>query len=362
MKIKTVAFITIHIGSNFGSNLQTIATSEILKTIGCKPLLINYVYKRVTKSYYWKTAFKNPLRFIWRLLSAPVFYRNHMIYDGFLANYCNISTPIYDSDDFVSKCPQADIYMTGSDQVWNSIHNQGLNKRYYFEGINAKKIAFASSFGVEELPAQEYSEVKRLLSLYSSISVRESSGKKIVESMGYQAEHLLDPTFMLNRYEWEKYMSERIIKEHYILVYIPYNIIDKQGIYESVRFIAKKKNLKVVTFSWDFRNDKYADETIKFADPGDFLSLMKFADYVITNSFHGTAFSINLNKQFWVYMPSGFSTRILSILEKCSLDDRVLNNKITEKQIDDTIDYEPVNVILESERQKAVEFLKKAIG
>lgn len=358
---KKIVIITIHIGENFGSILQAIATYEVIKAVGCNPLLINYIPKRVSKSYYWKSAFKNPIRLIWRIFRAPVFYYNHRIYDGFLAKHCYLSSPIYDRDDFVKKCPQADIYMTGSDQVWNSSHNQGLNKRYYYDGIDAKKISFASSFGVEKLPAQEYSEVKRLLSTYSSISVRESSAKKIVESMGYRAEHLLDPTFMLNRYEWGKYMSERIIKEPYILVYIPYNIVDKQSIYESVRFIAKIKDLKVVTFSWDYRNDKYADETIKFANPGDFLSLMNYADYVITNSFHGTAFSINLNKQFWVYMPSGFSTRILSILEKCDLDDRVLNNTITEKQIDETIDYDPVNVVLESERQKAVEFLKKAI-
>ena len=342
--MKKASIITVHVGANFGSNLQAIATSETLKSIGCNPLLINYVPQRVSKTYYWKTAFKNPVRLVWRILRAPVFYKNHNIYNKFLAKYCRMSKPIYDGDDFVEKCPLADVYITGSDQVWNSHHNQGFNSRYYFDGIDGKKVAYASSFGVSKLPEQEYKEAKKLL------------------KMGYQAVQLLDPTFMLDADGWEKYSSKRIISEPYILVYIPYNIADKDLIYKSVRRIAKKNYLKVVTFSWGWMKDKYADITIRFANPGDFLSLMLYAEFVITNSFHGTAFSINLNKQFWVYMPTGFSTRISSILDLCGLRGRLLDQLITDEQIDKSIDYEPVNEILKSERRKSIDFLTKAIG
>lgn len=358
---KDVTFITVHVGENFGSNLQAIATSETLKSIGCTPLLINYIPQRVSKKYYWKTAFKNPVRLVWRIFRAPVFYKNHNIYDKFLAKYCAMSKPIYDGDDFVEKCPKADVYITGSDQVWNSHHNQGFNSRYYFDGIDGKKVAYASSFGVSKLPEHEYDEAKRLLKNYSFISVREKSGKEIVETMGYQAVQLLDPTFMLDAEGWEKYSSKRVVSDPYILVYIPYNIVDKDLIYKSVRRIAEKKILKVVTFSWGWMKDKYADITIRFANPGDFLSLMIYADYVITNSFHGTAFSINLNKQFWVYMPTGFSTRISSILDLCGLKGRLLDQLITDEQVDNYVDYEPVNEILKSERRKSIDFLTKAI-
>ena len=243
--MKNVAFITVHVGENFGSNLQAIATSETLKSIGCNPLLINYIPQRVSKIFYWKTAFKNPVRLGWRILRAPVFYKNHNIYDKFLAKFCRMSKPIYDGDDFVEKCPKADVYITGSDQVWNSHHNQGFNSRYYFDGIDGKKVAYASSFGVSKLPEQEYKEAKKLLKNYSFISVREKSGKEMVETMGYQAVQLLDPTFMLDAKGWENYSSKRIVNEPYILVYIPYNIADKDLIYKSIRRISEKKNLKV---------------------------------------------------------------------------------------------------------------------
>ena len=360
--MKIAAILTVHVGQNFGSNLQTIATCDVIKNLGFHPIVVNYIPKRVARNSYWRGAIKNPIKLFWRILNAPLFYRNLHIYENYLARYCDLTSPIYDEDNFGKICPQADIYITGSDQVWNSQHNQGFNPRYYFDGIVAKKVAYASSFGVSKLPEQEYEDVKKLLKAYSFISVREKSGQEIVESMGYQAEHLLDPTFMLDAKEWEKYSSKRILNEPYILVYIPYNIADKELIYKSIRRISEKKNLKVVTFSWGWMKDKYADITIRFANPGDFLSLMLHADYVITNSFHGTAFSINLNKQFWVYMPTDFSTRISSILDLCGLRGRLLDQLITDEQVDNNVDYEPVNEILNSERRKSIDFLTKAIG
>ena len=362
--MKTIAIITIHVGQNFGSNLQTIATSEIIKGLGYHPLIVNYIPRRVARKYYWLDAFKNPLKLCWRVINAPLFYRNLHIYEKYQEKYCDLTEPIYDEDDFARSCPKADIFMTGSDQVWNSNHNQGFNNRYFWDGLSkeSRKIAYASSFGTDNLPDDEYEMVKRYLEGYRSISVRELSAKTIVESMGLKAEHLLDPTFMLDKSEWVRFMSPRIVNEPYLLVYVPYNIVDKGALYKTARTIASNQGLKVVTFSWNYRNDNYADRTIKFANPGDFLSLMYYADYVITNSFHGTAFSINLNKQFSVYMPSGFGTRITSILSLCKLEDRLIKNQEDVEHNCNMIDYSETNDILVKERYKALGFLKKALA
>ena len=83
-----------------------------------------------------------------------------------------------------------------------------------------------------------------MLASYSAISVREDSAKKLVNSMGYDAEHLIDPTFMLNKEDWKAYASARIVKEPYLLMYTPYNVVDKQLLYKSARKIAKEKGLK----------------------------------------------------------------------------------------------------------------------
>lgn len=357
--MKSVSFITIHFGANFGSVLQTIATSRILKDLNCKVTCINYIQDRWTWNAYFKV--RNPFRLVKRILNSPIEYANRYIYQSYLKKYVKLTSKIYRRN-FAKKCPQSDYYVTGSDQVWNSKHNQGVDTIYYFNEVEAPKIAYASSFGQEQLGEREYTYVKQLLSSYDHISVREKSGKKIVESMGFQAEHLLDPTFMLNKEEWGKYMSPRMIKDDYLLVYTPYNTVDKQAIFDAAYAIAKEKNLKVITFSWDWRKDRMADYTIRYANPGDFLALMHYATYVITNSFHGTAFSVNLNKQFSVFMPSAFSTRISSIIELCGLQNRMVSNNFSIEKANESIDYTKVNEVLEAERKKSIEFLKQALS
>jgi hypothetical protein len=277
-----------------------------------------------------------------------------------LSKYVEVTFPIYSSDNFIQICPKADLYITGSDQVWNSIYNGGIDTHYFWGGIKGPKIAYAASIGNNGLTEEEKGIYPKLLKEYSAISVREESAKLALEEIGFNATQVLDPTFMLDRNDWQKYASKRIITEPYLLVYLPYNTVDVNLTYRTIRKIAKAKELKVVSFSWHYWADKYADKTIKYANPGDFLSLMTNAEYVVTNSFHGTAFSINLNKQFCVYLPSSFSTRLVSLLKLCNLEHRLLNDEITDSQIQEVIDYGEINKALNSERIKAINFLKVA--
>ncbi len=361
---KKVAFLTIHLGFNFGSVLQSIATNRIFKSLGFSSILINYIPDRVTYARYFNKMFSGIIPFVKKTINLPNFARNNRVYGSYLSKYCTLSSPIYDKDDFAKKCPIADFYVTGSDQVWNSKHNEGFNDRYYFAQLpeEAVRISFASSIGETSLSEEHTQRIKKLLSNYKAISVREESAKKLIEGMGLQATHLLDPTFMLKREEWQEYMSQRIVKEEYLLIYTPYNTVDKKAIFDAARAIAKERGLKIITFSWNWCNDKMADRTIKYASPGDFLSLVYYANYVITNSFHGTAFSVNLNKQFSVFMPSAFSTRISSIIELCGLQNRMVSDNFSIEQSREPIDYTTVNGILDAERVKSIEFLKQAFA
>lgn len=352
------SLITIHVGFNFGSILQTIASVEVLKGFGTDVEVVNYVPNRVRPKYFLSGA-NGFMRRIKRVLLYPNFLLNTRIYQNYLRKYCRLSSPIYNDDRFVDKCPKADIYITGSDQVWNSVHNEGVDKRYFFEGIGGRFISFSSSFGREVIPDAEAEYVKTALKRYSAVSVREESAVALLSSLGIRSEQLMDPTFLLDRFEWEGFMTDRRLKEPYVLVYAPYNIVDEVAIYNTARKIAAQRKCKVVTFSWDLFRNKYADITVKYASPGDFLMLMKNADFVITNSFHGTAFSINLNKQFAVFKPSSFFTRIESILSLCGLDGRVANDVISDEVLNTSIDYSKVNEILETEREKAKSFLSR---
>lgn len=356
------AFITIHVGYNFGSVLQTIATSRLLKDAGAEPVCINYIPPRATEKRYWQEGTTNIVRFVRRLLFYPFHCLSKSKYSRYLSKHCTLSRPIYNSEDFEMCCPRADYYITGSDQVWNYKHNEGIDKHYFFDGIDGKKIAFASSIGMTELPDDYAKYMQDALKSYSAISVREDSAKSLFSGWGIKSTQLIDPTLVLNKDTWAVYASKRLCKQPYLFVYLPYNVSDKETVYTTVRKIAEKNHLKVVTFSWDHQRDKKADKTITFADPGDILSLFFYAEQIVTNSFHGTAFSINLNKQFWVYMPSHFSTRLLSIIELCGLKERMLNGVIGEDSINQQIDFTEANRILESEREKARTFLKKALA
>ena len=358
--MKKISLLTIHVGANFGSILQTIASVQILKKMGYDVTVVNYIPTRFT----WKYIFHFPnlshsLRWVISVFLEKV---NSTYYQVFLRRFVTMSKKIFNQDNFIENCPKADFYVTGSDQVWNSIHNQGLDKRYYFEGFdNAKKIAFSSSIGRDNIEESEFQEMKRMLSSYKAISVRESNARLMIESMGYDVTHILDPTLLLDSNDWKQIMSKRIVKEKYLLIYAPYSVRDKDLIYKSARVIANNRKLQVVTFTWDIRNEHRADKTIKFANPGDFLSLMFYADYIITTSFHGTAFSINLNKQFSVYLPKGFGVRLQSILSLCGLDDRIVNSSSIIVDNMNYIDYSRVNSILHDERIKANIFLTNAL-
>lgn len=252
--------------------------------------------------------------------------------------------------------------MTGSDQVWNFTHNEGLDTHYFLEGIEGKKIAFSSSIGKDSLPEQEVKWIEAYTKDYSDISVREKSAVKIFEGMGRNVLQVLDPTMMLNKDKWRKYAKQRLIKEHYLFVYFPYNIADEAVCYRAVEQLAAKFKLKVVSSSVNYYGDTHVDKTIRFADPGDFLSLMIYADFVVTNSFHGTAFSINLHKDFFVFMPSKFSTRITSVLEMCNLEERLIVGELKDSDFEHNIDWNNVEMTLDKERVKTKSFLKRALA
>lgn len=364
---KTAGLITIHVGPNFGSVLQTYATCKVLERHGIMTTLINYIPRRVTISGFLsnRKTFKAKL---WAIMGLPIILINDLMYGGFVKRHCKLTKKIYNEDGFRKLSLQFDRFIVGSDQVWNSKHNEGVDAMYYFPYVsqNSVKIAFASSFGREKLGQEEMNHIRSWLLDFKAISVREASGISVLESLGVdKAIQLVDPTFLLSKEEWkDQLISRRIINEPYLLMYLPYNIVDKEEIYNYAREIAADNKWKIVTFSWDVRKDKFADKTMVFASPEDFLSLMYYADYVITNSFHGTAFSINLNKQFSVFQPSEFSTRILSILDLVNLKERLVINSqdvtVRNKQ-KENINYEAVNNILGVEREKAFQFIRQNI-
>lgn len=354
-----VAFITIHVGLNFGSILQTIATSELLKKKGCDSICINYWPPRTTNKRYWQGALKSFSKFLWRALYFPLRVISENRFSHYLAKHCLVSKRLYNDDNYLKELPVADVYMSGSDQIWNYEHNEGIDGHYFFEGVKGRKISLSSSIGLTTVSDEYAAYLKKALKEYTAVSVREESAVDLLHNLGVGAQQLTDPTLALNKSEWFPFSTNRLVKEKYLFVYLPYNTINKSIIYETARKIANNQKLLIVTYSTNIFTDKFADRTIKWCNPGDILSLILYSEYVITNSFHGTAFSINLNKQFWVYMPSNFSTRISSLLRLCNLENRLLEAVIEDGELERNICFDFTNSVLAGERQKTMDFLNK---
>jgi exopolysaccharide biosynthesis predicted pyruvyltransferase EpsI len=170
---------------------------------------------------------------------------------------------------------------------------------------------------------------------------------------------LIDPTLQIEREHWLGLAAKRLVKEKYLLLMLLYN--EDNGATEYAQNIARQRGLKVVKLSWEYKKPSGVDILMTHRSPQEFLSLFQHAEFIVTNSFHGLTFSINLNKQFIVVPRNEFNTRIESLLRLVHLEDRMISEVSQLPEANKSIKYDTVNSILDNERQKAKLFLKEAL-
>lgn len=367
---KKVGIITLHRVVNYGSVLQTYALQEKIQDLGYKVEVIDYYPERLTmlgmlkriknKGEKFRKSFI--IRNIARLIILPSYIIRFNMFFNFLKKHIKMTDKVYKlHQELRNELFDFDIYCTGSDQVWNCGWNEQFDYPYYldFAPDNKKKIAYAASFGKSELDTDEIAETKKYLSRYDSISLRELSGVKIVENLGIKNSiNVLDPTLLLNGNEWRKISSNKYKNENYILVY---NLNRNKKIDNYAKNLSKKTGLKVKFLSYQlhefYKNGKiYCNPNVE-----DFLALIDNAKYVITDSFHATAFSINFNTQFIIVYPGKYSTRLQSILEILNLENRVAKNEEDMSVVETNIDFNNVNKIMLEQREKSINWLKNAL-
>lgn len=364
-----IDLITMHRVINYGSVLQTYATVKYLEKMGHEVEVIDYIPKRFrTKNVF---LFVNPRRnksifhkILFICISFPGRLAHHHIFSSFINNNYKVTDKKYYSiEDLKKDVPYADVYITGSDQVWNSSFENKVDQAYFLDFVpkGKKRIAYAASFGKTELDEYEIDEVKELIHKYDSISVREDSAINILEKLGrYDGQHVIDPTLLLTKEEWENKASKRIIKDKYVLIY-QLNPSDKLIKYANQ--IAKEEGLKVAKFGWDYIKPRGVDINLSYRTPEDFLSAIKYADFIVTDSFHGTIFSLNFNKQFICVAPPKYSTRLESILRETELEYRLIGEDSLEmKKIFSKIDYDKINLHFQESREEAKKYLMEAIN
>ena len=360
MKIQT---ITIHNVPNFGSVLQTLATQILFEKKHCEIETIDYCPPRLKVKNRVIQVFKGRgslLKKIVIFLTMDVL--NKYIFASFLKKRVKMTSRVYGLDEMESKLSKPDLYLTGSDQVWNSEHNQFINPVYYFENLKGKKASFSSSFGRSSLPESEKELIIPLLTDYELLSVREDSGKRILQELFPQKDvtQLLDPTLLISAAEWRCLASHsKDAEKTYILIY-PMSGIDCR-LFDIAKDVSRVIGLPIVMLSPGLKKYKQCDKTLNFQSPERFIELIDNAACVVTNSFHGTAFSINLETPFISLMPQKFSTRLQSLLALFNLTDRIWDEKFDYSNVL-SVDFSESRKILEKEREKASLFIDKLMG
>ena len=367
MKKNRLSVLTLHNIHNYGSILQAIATKEIFETNSIDVEFVNYyrkdsILRNRINSFKDRSVIKRAIKL---LVLIPTEIRYIYLWTRIGKKYIsNTKKKYYNLESLLANPPVANAFCVGSDQVWNSVWNNGILKEFFLEyaPINAFRFSFSSSFGHSKLEGSELSVIKQYLDNFNALSVRESSAKEILDSIGLNKVALvLDPTLIIGYNVWKKYISERKIKRNYILVYqLQYN-----EFFESyIKFLSKSMKLDIVRIQLRYDQISQKGKKVFLPSVENFLSLFNHADYIVTDSFHGTSFALNFNKQFSVCLPQRFSERITSILNITKLSNRIITPDTNFKNFDNDIDYGIVNKLLEQQRQESfafVEYIKNKV-
>ncbi|MBS7130554.1 polysaccharide pyruvyl transferase family protein [Clostridium sp.] len=361
-----IGMVTLHRVFNYGSVLQTYALQQYLKSMGHEVEVIDYKPERFSNKRYFNLTgdkWNNPLKkLVGLVITIPIKAVRKNIFDKFVKRYIFLTKDTYETyDDVVKNCGDKDIYLTGSDQVWNSTYNELIDPTYFLEFApkGKKRLAYAGSFGKITLDKKEIDKTKELLNKYTRISVREKSAIGILESMGRtDGVHVLDPSLLLDKKDWLKISDSRKDYGRYVLVY---NLNNDSKIKQYAKKIAEAKGIKVVNIVLRVRGDKGCINEY-FTTPNRFIHLFANAEYIVTDSFHGTAFSINFNRQFLCVLPPKYTTRLTSILELVNLKDRICKNELNLQKALKEINYNEVNKLIDEQRVISKNFLENEIN
>lgn len=365
--------ITLHTVDNYGSVMQTYATNRILDKLGYDAEFIDYWRKDNLPEYRAEKLLKSStlqkLKFLWGInkfsknittgVLTKIIERRKSVMQKFLEKYIKLTPYRYTSYNELKKNPPlADVYITGSDQVWNKIWNQGIDKAYFldFAPKGKPRISFAASIGRSHFDEDEISETIKLLNKYDAISVREQSAVDLLKSLGISSTLILDPTLMLRAEEWKQIAKKIHYNKPYLLLYQlnPNQLMDEYAVK-----LAHQKGWDIRRIGFGHSDKKKPGKCIMLPSVETFLGLIFGASCVLTDSFHATAFSLNFGIDFISVMPPRFGTRIESILKLTGTMERMLKDFNDFRIYDRTINKEYVNEILEHERQKGILFLQE---
>lgn len=372
-----VSIITQHTVNNYGSVLQTYATQKIFEKMGHQVEFVDFWRADNLEQARVEQVLRNnrimkQLKPFWSCTSlgtkitkeaiAKMLRKNQKNMNRFIKEKISLSEIQYTSiEQLMSNPPIADVYITGSDQVWNSECNNGIERAYFLDyaPTGRKRISFAASIGRTVLNEAEIPEMVDLLKKYDAISVREQSGVDLLAALGIQSQRILDPTLMFDGDWWSGQADYgKCPASPYLLVY-QLNVNPQMDAYAET--LAKKKGWRMIRIGYHHSDKRKKGHCVFCPTIPEFLGLFNKAACCLTDSFHATAFSLNFGIDFISIRPPRFETRIESLLELTGTQNRLLSDYADTSIANSTISKEAVAKTLDTERLHAWKFLEDAL-
>ncbi|MDR7239977.1 hypothetical protein J2Y02_004621 [Neobacillus drentensis] len=367
MKIYT---ITCHDVYNYGASLQAYALMRYLikcdndvEIIDYKPDYLSNHYKLLSiHNPKWK---KNIItKSIYLVLKIPgriPGLNRKKAFDKFKKDYLKLTELRYKSNEDLKKnVPIGDVYLCGSDQIWNTLFQNGKDPAFYLDFVPDEKIkaSYAASFATDSIPEKYKPMIKEKIERLDGVGVREKSGVEILKNLNIKmAVNVVDPVFLLDKKDWDVITKEEY-GEKYILVY---DFDDNQLIKKIALDISKEKGYKI--YSLNPGKLKYADSNFTFHGPETFVSLIRNAQFVIANSFHAAVFSIIYEKEFVIVnRKEAINTRMKDLLEDLKLKNRLISDTFTLDDVLKKIDFSDSKKILNEKIGFSKKYLRDVIS
>lgn len=368
MNIKT---ITCHDVYNAGASLQAYALSEYLIQQGHDVEIIDYKPEYLSRHYkfsvIYNPVFNKPIiKQLYLIANFPkrifrYFSKRKVKFDKFKKEILKVTEQRYNSfEELNLSCPEADVFIAGSDQIWNPLFENGKDPAFFLDFVPSDKlkISYAASFAVDELSNSDAKRILPWLKDFDLISVRERSAVKILNQLGFDnVLQVCDPVFLLDRNHWLSFCKARNDSfEKYILVYD----FDENHFVQSVaEKYAKEFGVKIYSV---FKSN-YADKSLNNIGPLEFVNYIKNASFVISNSFHATAFSLIFNKEFFVVnREENINTRMMDLLDNVGLTDRLVYCKEDAISFNQKIRWQSVNTKLLESVKSSKKYLENALS
>ncbi len=362
--------ITFHFAHHYGAQLQAYATMRVLQQLGTSCEIIDYRLPHTTRTNRLFKASGSARDLVSNLHTAlhyPAFRRRYRRFEAFVRDHMTLSPQRYESFDALEAgCPPYDVYVAGSDQIWNPFifQDKQFDKAFLLDFTQqGRRIAYAPSLGVPELPDPLAEELKTFLSPFSALSVREKRGQVLLrQAVGREARVVLDPTLLLTGAQWGDLAAPPKQTTPYILCYF---VSEPGEVVPYAQALAAQTGYPIVQLAGARRKIPGADTVIFDAGPREFLGLLQHAAYVCTNSFHGAVFSLQFQKPFFTSISpkeraEPTFSRTYSLLERLGCVDRIIGLDTT-AAVDAPMDYQAVNTRLEEARADSMAYLKAAL-